>query len=572
MHGNERVAAVFDQLADLLEIEDANPFRVRAYRNAARTVRALGRELSELRAEGRDLTTLPGIGKDLAEKIVEILDTGTTEALEELHRRVPAGLEDLLQVPGLGPKRVRALHAALAIDNLAGLREAAQAGRLRELGGFGAKTEQTILEAIAARRTEERRHLLVDAERQAEPLAAHLRDLAGVKQVVVAGSYRRGRETVGDLDVLVTARRGSAVMERFVGYPRVERVVSKGPTRSTVLLAGGLQVDLRLLPERAFGAALHYFTGSKAHNIQIRRLAQRQQLKINEYGVFRGDDRLTGKTEKSVFKAVGLPWIAPELREDGGEIDAAREGRLPRLVERRQLRGDLHVHSRNGDGRNTPAELASAARDAGLRYLAMTDRPPRTAGGIDTRRLRRQWGRIDVLNEELEGVTLLKGVEVEILRDGGLDLPDGLLADADLVVGVVCEDFGLNRARQTERILRAMDNPWFTVLAHPTGRLLLECDPYDMDVARVVRHAAERGCFLELNSQPRRLDLADVYCRMARDEGVLLVIDSDAREVNEIDYLRYGVQQARRGWLEAAHVANTRPLTALRKLIAAMRP
>lgn len=574
MTGNERVAAVFDQLADLLEIEQANPFRVRAYRNAARTVRGLGRELGELISEGRDLTTLAGIGKDLAEKIVEILDTGTTQALEELHQTVPGSLEDLLQVPGLGPKRVRLLYTELGIENLDQLREAAESGRLRELGGFGAKTERTILEAIAAQRVTERRYLLRDAERQAKPLVAHLGRCEGVKEVVVAGSYRRGRETVGDLDVLVTARRGSPVMEHFIGYKEVERVVSRGSTRSTVVLEGGLQVDLRLLPAVSFGAALHYFTGSKAHNIQVRRLGQRRGLKINEYGVFRGERRVAGKTEQSVFEAVGLPWIPPELREDRGEIDAARAGALPRLVRRKDLRGDLHVHSKASDGRNDIAAMAAAARDAGLSYIAVTDhsRRVRIAHGLDAKRLRRQLAEIDALNEKLEGITVLKGIEVDILPDGSLDLPDDVLAELDLVVGAVHGEFGLSRAKQTERILRAMDHPRFTILAHPSGRLLLERDAYDVDMARIVRHAAQRGCFLELDSQPQRLDLTDVFCRMAREEGVLIAVDSDAHGIEDFDYLRFGVQQARRGWLEPEHVANTRPLPALRELIAAMRP
>lgn len=569
MTNNARIAAVFEELADLLEVQDANPFRVRAYRNAARTVSGLGKELRVLIAEGHDLTRLPGIGKDLAQKIAEILASGTCKALDELHGEVPATLEQLLSIPGLGPKRVKVLYRELGIADLQGLKDAAEQGRLRALSGFGAKSEQTILAAIAADRTRERRVLLRDAER----LCAYLREGVGVREVAVAGSYRRGRETVGDLDVLVTAARKNEIMQCFVAYPEVASVQSRGTTRSTVLLRDGLQVDLRLVPEVSFGAALHYFTGSKAHNIRIRRLGQKRSLKINEYGVFRGNKRVAGKTEQSVFKAVGLPWIAPELREDRGEIDAARKGELPDLVRREDLIGDLHLHSRASDGRTDIAELAAAARERGLRYIAITDhsRSLRIARGLDARRLRAQMAEIDRLNERLTGITILKGCEVDILEDGSLDLPDHVLRELDLVIGAVHSQFALPRARQTERILRAMDHPCFGMLAHPSGRLLLAREAYDVDMQRIVRHAAQRGCFLELDSQPQRLDLQDIYCRMAREEQVLVAINSDAHGPEDLDYLRYGVQQARRGWLEKSHVLNSRSLTHVCRLLRAIR-
>lgn len=574
MTDNARIAAVFEELADMLEVEDANPFRVRAYRNAARTISGLGKEVRVLIDEGRDLTDLPGIGKDLAEKIAEILATGTCKALQEVHSEVPASLEQLLSIPGLGPKRVKALYRQLGIVDLPGLQAAAEQGRLRELGGFGAKIEQAILAAIAADRTRERRLLLRDAEREAEPLCAYLRGCAGVREVVVAGSYRRGRETVGDLDILVTAARDNDAMQAFVAYPQVAQVRSRGSTRSTVLLRGGLQVDLRLVPQASFGAALHYFTGSKAHNIQVRRLGQKRGLKINEYGVFQGEKRVAGKTEQSVFKAVGLPWIAPELREDRGELDAARDGTLPVLIELDDLQGDLHLHSRASDGRSDIAALAAAAVQRGLRYIAITDHSQslRIAHGLDPKRLRKQWAEIDRLNDRSGGVTILKGCEVDILEDGRLDLPDAVLRELDLVIGAVHRQFALPRAKQTERILRAMDHPCFSMLAHPSGRLLLEREPYALDMARIVRHAAGRGCFLELDSQPQRLDLQDIYCHMAREQGVLVSINSDAHGAEDLDYLRYGVQQARRGWLEKAQVLNARPLAQVRRLLRALRP
>jgi len=570
---NEEVAAVFDEIADLLEIRGENPFRVRAYRNAARTVRSLGRDVAGLVAAGEDLTRLPGIGRDLAGKIREIVGTGTSATLEALRRELPPGLGALLRLPGLGPRRVAALHRELGITSLEALRRAAETGRLRSLPGFGPKTEARVLEAIRAHLDTGRRFLLAEVEGWAEALAGHLRAGPGVDEVVVAGSFRRRRETVGDLDILCTARDGAAVAAHFTAHERVAEVLSRGPTRTTVVLQNGLQVDLRVVPEAGFGAALHYFTGSKAHNIAVRRMGQRRGLKINEYGVFRGARRVAGATEESVFRSVGLPWIPPELREDRGEIEAALAGKLPRLVELRDLRGDLHCHTRASDGRSGLEEMARAAREAGLEYLAVTEhsRSLRVARGLDARRLRAHVEAIRRLDERLEGITLLTGIEVEILEDGRLDLPDSVLAELDIVVGAVHTRFDLPRARQTRRILRAMDHPHFHLLAHPSGRLLLQREPYDVDMARIIRHARERGCFLELNANPDRLDLDDVHCRMARDEGVLVAICSDAHSSLGFANLRFGVGQARRGWLGPEHVLNTRPLGELRRLLAAAR-
>jgi len=568
---NEDVAIIFDEMADLLEIEDANPFRVRAYRNAARSVRSLGRELAEMVAEGEDLTQLPGIGKDLAAKITEIVRTGKAHALEKLHRKLPPTLEDLLHIPGLGPKRVRLMYDELGIETLEQLARAAEAGRLRSLPGFGARTEQRILDALAAHRSGERRYLFSVARQYAEPLAAWLRGSPGVDTVVIAGSYRRGRETVGDLDILVTAAADSPVMARFTGYEEVAEVVSSGSTRATVFLRCGLQVDLRVVATDSLGAALHYFTGSKAHNIHIRRLGQQRGLKINEYGVFKGERRVAGETEASVFAAVGLPYIPPELRENRGEIEAAREHRLPRLVERADLRGDLHCHTRASDGHADLHTMARAARDAGLEYLAITDhsRHLTVAHGLDERRLLRQMEEIDALNERLRGITLLKGIEVDILEDGSLDLPDDVLSRLDLVVAAVHDHFGLSEKKQTERILRAMDHKYFTILAHPSGRLLMAREAYAVDMPRIVEAARERGCFLELNAQPLRLDLNDSHCRLARERGVPLSIDSDSHGPDGFGNLVYGINQARRGWLERDDVLNTARLSSLRKRLRA---
>lgn len=570
---NEDIAAIFDEMGDLLEIEDANPFRVRAYRNAARTVRSLGRELADMVAAGEDLTRLPGIGKDLAAKIEEIVRTGHAKALDKLHKQVPAGLEDLLRLPGLGPKRVKALYKQLHIKSLRQLAAAARRGRLRDLPGFGEKTEQKILEALSARRSTEKRFLHRVAQRYAEPLVKYLQAVKGVHDVVVAGSYRRGKETVGDLDILVTADENSPVMDRFVHYDDVSDVVSKGTTRSTVYLRSGIQVDLRVVDQGSFGAALHYFTGSKAHNIAIRRLGQQRGLKINEYGVFRGDRVIAGRTEQSVYQSVDLPYIPPELREDRGEIEAARRHRLPDLIEYRDLRGDLHVHSKATDGSASIRDMAHAARQRGLEYIAITDhtRHLTVAHGLDADRLARQLEEIDRLNDSLQGITILKGIEVDILEDGSLDMPANMLARLDLVIGAVHSQFRLSRRKQTGRILRAMDSKYFTILAHPSGRLLGEREAYAVDMEQIIKAARQRGCYLELNSQPQRLDLTDTYCLLARQEGVLLSLNSDAHNVDDFDLLEEGIHQARRGWLEKDDVINTRSLAGLRKLLGATR-
>ena len=566
---NTEIAGIFDEIADFLEIEGENPFRIRAYRNASRTVSGLGAELKDMVADGEDLTKLPGIGKELAAKIHEILETGTAKALIKLQQRIPKTLIEILKLPNLGPKRVGVLYKDLTIKNLEQLSLAARKGRIRSLEGFGEKTEKAILEAVEARAQKEKRFKIAAVKPTVESLIDYLKKVPGVIDVVAAGSYRRSRETVGDLDILVTARKTSPVMKRFREYDEVADVLSGGTTRSSVILRSGLQVDVRLLEKSSFGAALQYFTGSKDHNIAIRRLGQQRGLKINEYGVFRFEKRVAGKTEESVYKAVDLPYIPPELRENRGEIEAAREARLPALVELKDLKGDLHIHTRATDGRNSLEEMALAAKKHGLKYIAITEHSDRlkVAGGLDPPQLMEQIDEIERLNDKLKGIRILKGLEVEILEDGSLDLPDAVLARLDLVVGTVHSYYNLPLEKQTERILRAMDHRYFSMLAHPTGRLINEREPYQVDLTRVIRKARERGCFLELNSSPRRLDLYDVYCQAARAEGVLVSINSDAHSINDFNNLAFGVGQARRGWLEKDDVLNTRPLARLRKLL-----
>jgi len=566
---NADITAIFNEIADLLEIQGANPFRIRAYRNAARILGDLPQEARVLVEKGDNLTRLPGIGSDLAGKISEIVTTGHCSLLDRLRRELPPAVTELLKIPGLGPKRVKALYHDLDVQTVEQLQRAAQDGRIRALHGFGEKTEQNILQAVQAHASQGRRFKLATAAQYAEALRDFLQAIPGVLQVTVAGSFRRMRETVGDLDILVTAKPDSPVMRRFTGYDEVAEVYSAGETRASVLLKCGMQVDLRVVAQESYGAALHYFTGSKAHNIAIRRSAQQLGLKINEYGVFRGAKRIAGDSEEAVYRAVGLPYIPPELREDRGEIEAARAGRLPKLVELADLRGDLHAHSKASDGHDSLHDMALAAKEMGLEYLAITEHSRRltVAHGLDPLQLAKQCDEIDRLNAELDGITLLKGIEVDILEDGSLDLPDGVLERLDLVVGAVHSRFDLSRAKQTERILRAMDHPHFTLLAHPSGRLIEKREPYDVDMLRIIRHARQRGCFLELNAHPERLDLLDSHCQSAREEGVLVSIDSDAHSIFDFANLKFGVGQARRGWLEKKDVLNTRPLAALRKLL-----
>ena len=566
---NADIAAVFGEIADILEIQGENTFRIRAYRNAARTVGEFGKDMRKMIAQGQDLTELPGIGKDLAAKIHEIAATGSCATLTKLRKQVPPTVTELLRLPGRGPKRVKTLWHDLDVQTIEQLHRAARDGRLRELAGFGPKTEQRILEAIDQPAESTARFKLAIAGQYADSLVRYLRDTPGVRQAVVAGSYRRMKETVGDLDILVTASGGAHVMDRFAAYDEVREVVSKGKTRASIILKSGIQVDLRVVPPESFGAAMHYFTGSKAHNIAIRRLGQERGLKINEYGVFHDGTRIAGDTEESVFRSVDLPFIPPELREDRGEIEAARRGSLPELVKLEDLRGDLHAHTKATDGNYNLRDMAVAARAKNLEYIAITEhsRHLKVAHGLDPSELLKQCDEIDRLNSQLSGITLLKGIEVDILEDGTLDLPDKVLAQLDIVVGAVHSQFHLSRARQTQRIVKAMERPHFNILAHPSGRLLGRRDPYDVDMLTIIRKARSHGCFLELNAHPERLDLLDTQCQMARDEGVLVAISSDAHSVTDFGNLVYGVGQARRGWLEKKDVLNTRALGPLRSLL-----
>jgi DNA polymerase (family 10) len=557
---NTEIADKFDDIATMLDLKGANPFRIRAYRNAARFLRRCDREVADVLAQGESLSDWPGIGEDLAGKIRQLAETGSIPLLRSLSAATPPIARELMQIPGLGPKRIRTLTRDLHIHSVEQLHRALLDRRVRLLPGFGEKLEHYLLQALAAKKLKSTRVKRALAAGAAEPLLRYLTQCPGVTNAAVAGSFRRGQETVGDLDIVVAAVHAAPVMDAFAAYPELERTQAAGRTRATAYLRSGLQVDLRVVPPKSYGAALHYFTGSKAHNIAIRTLGHERRLKINEYGVFRDGRRIAGATEEEIYAAVKLPYIPPELREDRGEVQAALEGTLPQLVALDDLKGDLHAHSLYTDGTATIREMALAARERGLSYLAITDHSRRVtmAHGLDPVRLRLQAGEIDRLNRENLGIRILKGIEVDINPDGTLDLPDKALAGLDVVVAAVHSAFHLSREAQTERIEKALANPFVSILAHPTGRMLDQREPYDVDMPRIIRAAAAHGVALELNAQPDRLDLTDIHCRMAKEAGVPISIASDAHAPEDFRNLIYAIAQARRGWLERADVLNTR--------------
>lgn len=567
---NQDIADRFDELADYLEIKGENPFKIRAYRNVSRVIRDLGKELHQSIADGEDLMEIQGIGKEIAAKIKSMVETGRLPALDSVKAELPASLPQLLKLPGLGPKRVKHLLDALKIATLDDLIAAAKAGKIRSLSGFGPKMESSLLEAATRRLDTTVRHLRARAAGEVEEILALLKKVPGVKNLEAAGSYRRGKETVGDLDFLVTARDPAEVMKVFTAMDGIERVLAHGDTKASVLLQNGIQADLRIVPAESYGAALHYFTGSKDHNVATRRRAQQMGLKQNEYGIFKDERQIAGETEEDVFAALMLPWIPPELRENSGELEAAEAGTLPHLIKQGDLRGDLHNHTTWSDGAESIESMARYAALLGWEYLAITDHSKRltVARGLDEERLAMQIRDIDDLNAAGLGVRILKGSEVDILEDGSLDLSDDMLKQLDVVIVSVHSKFNLPREKQTERILRALDNPYVTLLAHPTGRLLLERDPYELDLDRVLEHIKQRGCFVELNAHPLRLDLNDAYCRKAKEAGVPVVINNDAHSIGDFGHHQHGLMQARRGWLEKKDVVNTLPLE---KLMAKLR-
>jgi DNA polymerase (family 10) len=581
---NREIAAVFDQVADLLEFQGANPFRVRAYRNGAHRIRDLAEPLSAIAAdEDRALTDIAGIGKDLAEKIDTLLATGSLPMLAELQQDVPPGVVIISRVPGVGPKKAMTLARELGVASLADLRTACEQQQVRGLKGFGAKTEAAILKGLDVAETASVRMRWADAHVVVASLLDHMRSAPGVRQIEAAGSYRRGRDTVGDIDLLADAADSAAAMDHFGQYLPVAEVVARGDTKMTVRLNNGLQVDLRVVPAESFGAALQYFTGSKEHNVAIRARAKQRGLKVSEWGVFRVRDGeadvdaaaadaqqyLAGRTEDDVYAALDLPWFPPEMREAREEFDWAASGELPKLIALEDIRGDLHMHTDATDGQASLAEMIDAARALGLEYIAITDHSKRVsmARGLDGDRVRRQWRDIDAIKGDLGDFVVLKGIECDILEKGGMDLPDDVLAEADWVIASVHYGQQQSKEQITDRILGALENPYVDVIAHPTGRLINRREPYQVDLDAVMKTAARLGKMLELNANPARLDLDDVHCAAARRLGIPIVISTDAHSTDGFEVMRYGVLQARRAGLTTADVANSRPWAEFRKLL-----
>ncbi len=562
---NQFITRVLREIADLLEIKGDNPFKIRAYRNGADIVSNHPHQLAAL--DAASLQGIPGIGKDLAARIVEIGTTGDCAFHQELRAEFPPSVLDLLHLQGVGPKTVATLYRQLGIRTLDDLREAANDGRIRSLRGMGPKKEALILRALEERQRYAGRHLVHEAHAAAADLVTFLREHAPTAEVQAVGSLRRGRETCGDLDLLASGADPSLIGE-FVRYGKVERILAQGETKSSVLLAGDFQADLRIVPSESRGAALQYFTGSKDHNIALRDRALRLGFKLNEYGVFRttDDSRLDGTTEEDVYQALGLAWVPPELREGRGEIEAAAARRLPRLIQRGDLLGDLHAHTIETDGKDDIATMAKAARDAGLQYLAITDHSQALAmaNGLNERRALEHAARIRALDGQIDGMRLLAGIECDIRADGSLDLADDCLAALDLVVASVHSSFNQDSRQMTDRLLRAIENPHVDVLAHPTGRRILRREPSVFNVEAVIDRAVECGVALEINSQVHRLDLNDIHARLARERGARLVISSDAHSRDALEGLRWGVLVARRAWLEPSDVLNTLPFEGLR--------
>lgn len=580
---NAEIAAVFDHVADLLEYQGGNVFRVRAYRNAARLVKGTVEPLAKIcHSADRSLTDLEGIGDDLAAKIKTLLSGQSLPLLKQLESEVPRVAFDLMRVPGLGPKKAKLLVESLTIDSLHDLADACREGRVRDLKGFGAKTEATILANLAfAQDPENRRLLWNEADAIVQELLAWMRQCPAARRVEAAGSWRRGRETVGDIDLLAESDEPAIVMDRLIAWESAGDVMLRGETKTSIRGPQDVQIDLRVVRRESFGAAWQYFTGSKEHNVRLRSRARERGLSINEYGVTRLDGAATalaGATEEAIYAAVGLPWISPELREGRGEIERAEADQLPKLITLDDIRGDLHMHTTATDGEATLSEMVAAAIERRLAYIAITDHSKRVtmAHGLDVKRLRKQWREIDRLNESLASggkpsVVVFKGIEVDMLEKGGLDLPDDVLAEADWVVASLHYGQQQSRERITARILEAIHHPAVSCIGHPTGRLINRRPAYEVDMQQVIEAAAVTGTCLEINANPWRLDLDDVLAAAAKRAGVTLAISTDAHSTRGLDLMRCGVIQARRAGLEAKDVANTKTLAGFRKLLAKKR-
>ncbi len=573
---NKTISDIFSRIADMLEIKDENVFKVRAYRTAALNILGLGRELSDIYNEDPSkIEDIPGIGKDLKLKIEEMIKTGKLKYYDELIKDFPRGFLDMLNLSGLGPKKLRKLKDELGIGNVDDLEKACKARKVAKLEGMGDKTQEKLLEAIEHFRKKEGRMLLVEADLYSRKVLEYLNGSKVFKKLERAGSLRRGSETVGDIDILAVASDAGRAMDHFVAYPGTETVTAKGQTKSSITIKEGPQVDLRVIDPAEWGAALVYFTGSKLHNVKIRHIAKDKGLRVNEYGVFSvnaqagAEKKIAGRSEKDVYKAIGMEWVPPELREDRGEIELAIRKALPGLVEIGDIKGDLHMHTTETDGRAGIEEVIKASKKRGYEYIAITDHSKnvKVANGMDEKRLLAHVERIRKYAAKIKGIEVLAGIEVDILEDGKLDLKDAVLRELDIVIISVHSKFTLEKDKQTRRMLRAMDNPYANVLAHPSGRLITTRSPIQMDFDAVFRKAAERGIFLEINTHGERIDLNDVNSKRAKELGAKFVINSDAHDLSQLGQIVYGVITARRGWLEKDDVLNTYPLAKVRKAL-----
>jgi DNA polymerase (family 10) len=566
---NQEIAQILLRISELLDIRGENPFKIRAYAKASQTIENLTYQLSSLEDKSK-IGELPGIGEGIAKKIKELLETGKLAYYEELKKSEYAPLAEFLKIPGMGPKHAKLVYDKLGIKSLEELEKAAEGGKLRGLHGLGEKVEQNILQGIRQVRKYKERLPLAFVYPRAQTVLEELKKLGDIRQVTLAGSLRRMRETIADVDILASSDHAENVMTAFINLPETEKVIAKRATKSSIVTRDGVQVDLRVVQPESFGAASHYFTGSKAHNIRIRSLAVDRGLKINEYGVFKDGRSIAGRTEEEIFKSVDLPYIPPELREDQGEIEAAQKGKLPTLIEIQDIKGDLHVHTNWTDGKNSPEEMARAAQNRGYRYIAICDHSP-TVGitnGLTPERLLKQVEEIARLNRTAKDFTILSGIEVDIRSNGQLDLPGEILKGLDLVVAAVHTRFNQPRDEMTKRIIGAIENPQVDIIAHPTGRIIGRREPYEVDMDKIMDACKANGKVLELNAYPERLDLSDINCRKAKQKGVKIAISTDAHTDSHLAWMKFGVATARRGWIEPPDVVNTLTLSDLLKFLA----
>lgn len=564
---NAEFANIFWEIAEFLELKEDNPFKIRAYRKAAQNIESLSKSIEEIYADGgiKALLDIPGIGQHIADKIEEQIKTGKVSAHEKLAKGFPKGFHEVAEVQGMGPKTALLLYNKLKIDSIDKLEKAAKAGKLRDIPGMGTKKEQNILRGIELKKKSHGRFLLDDATAHAELIVEEIKKIPEVKKILPCGSLRRGQETIGDIDILVVAAKSKKIMDTFTTLAAVKDVLAKGETKSSAILRNGMQADLRVVPEKSFGSAAHYFTGCKAHNIHIRQMAQKKGWKVSEYGIFKGNKQIGGKTEEEMFSKFNLQYIPPELREMRGEFEAAAKKKIPKLMELKDIKGDLHMHTKATDGENTIEEMAKAAKNLGYEYILITDhtKSTRVAGGLNEKEMLAHLKKIRDANKRIKGIEILAGAEVDILPDGELDYSADLLEQLDIVLAAVHSNFKMPKDKMTSRVIKALSNKYVNILTHPTGRLIGERDPYEIDLEKVLQAAKKYNVAIEINAHPKRLDLSDIYCMRAKKLGVKIVIATDAHNTEQLALMKYGVITARRGWLEKKDVLNTLSLEKL---------